>query len=103
MPSIEGVTVALGDPRSSVRQAYPAAIETPAGDLAMPLDGIKFFFTEDDQVLREIMVEAPFKGGVDGIKIGDTADDVVARRGQPYAIAESMAAQAISIAPAAIF
>lgn len=82
MPSAEGITVALGDPRDLVRQAYPAATETGAGDLVVASDGVKFFFTKD-KVLRQIMVEAPYKGSVDGIKIGDTAEDVVARRGQP--------------------
>jgi hypothetical protein len=88
MPGIEGITVALGNPRDGVRQAYPQAADSGSGDLSMPLDGIKFFFTKDDKVLREIMVEAPFKGSVDGVQIGDTADDVVARRGQPYAVAD---------------
>jgi hypothetical protein len=88
MPSIEGINVALGDPRDSVKQAYPQAADSGTGYLAMPLDGIRLFFSKDDKVLNEIMVEAPFKGSVDGIKIGDAADDVVARRGQPYAIAE---------------
>ena len=88
MPGIEGITVALGAPRDGVRQAYPQAADSGSGDLSMPLDGIKFFFTKDDKVLREIMVEAPFTGSVDGIKVGDTAEDVVARRGQPYAVAD---------------
>jgi TIR domain len=88
MPGIEGITVALGNPRDGVRQAYPQAADSGSGDLSMPLEGIKFFFTKDDKVLREIMVEAPFKGSVDGVQIGDTADDVVARRGQPYAVAD---------------
>jgi hypothetical protein len=88
MPGIEGITVALGNPRDGVRQAYPQAADSGSGDLSMPLDGIKFFFTKDDKVLREIMVEAPFKGNVDGVQIGDTADHVVARRGQPYAVAD---------------
>ena len=86
MPSAGGVTVTLGDPRDSVRQAYPAAVETGAGALAMPSDGIKFFFTKDGKVLREIMVEAPFTGSIDGVKIGDTADEIVARRGQPESV-----------------
>lgn len=82
MPNAEGITVALGDPRDRVRQAYPAAAETGAGDFVLSADGIKFFFTKD-KVLRQIMVDGPYKGSVDSIKIGDTADDVVARRGQP--------------------
>jgi hypothetical protein len=88
MPAIEGVPVALGDPFDAVKQAYPTAGQTGAGDLAMPLDGIRLFFTKDDRVLREIMLEAPYAGSVDGLRIGDSASDVVSRLGQPYAVAE---------------
>ncbi len=88
MPAMEGISVALGDPFASVKQAYPAAGQSGAGDLAMPLDGIRLFFTKDDRVLREIMLEAPYAGSVDGLRIGDSAGDVVARLGQPYAVAE---------------
>ena len=102
MPGIEGITVALGNPRDGVRQAYPQAADSGSGDLSWPLDGIKFFFTKDDKVLREIMVEAPFTGSVDGIKIGDTAKDVVAGAASLTPSRMSMAAPAISITPAAI-
>ncbi len=88
MPAMEGVPVALGDPFDAVKQAYPTAGQSGAGDLAMPLDGIRLFFTKNDRMLREIMLEAPYAGSVDGLRIGDSADDVVARLGQPYAVAE---------------
>jgi len=52
-------------------------------------------------VLNEIMVEASFKGSVDGTRIGNAADDVVTRRGSLTPSRRPMAAQAISIAPAA--
>jgi hypothetical protein len=71
-----------------VKQAYPTAGQSGAGDLAMPLDGIRLFFTKDNRVLREIMLEAPHAGDVAGLRIGDSASDVVARLGQPYAVAE---------------
>jgi hypothetical protein len=84
MPSIEGVTVALGDARDSVAKAYPAATDIGAGNLAIASDGIKFFFSDKDpKVLREIMVEEPYKGSVNGIKLGATADDVSAQFGKP--------------------
>jgi TIR domain len=88
MPAMEGVPVALGDPFDAVKQAYPTAGQSGAGDLAMPLDGIRLFFTKDNRVLREIMLEAPYAGDVAGLRIGDSASDVVARLGQPYAVAE---------------
>ncbi|HMK42344.1 MAG TPA: toll/interleukin-1 receptor domain-containing protein [Methyloceanibacter sp.] len=88
MPAMEGVPVALGDSFDAVKQAYPTAGQSGAGDLAMPLDGIRLFFTKNDRVLREIMLEAPYAGNVAGLRIGDSAGDVVARLGQPYAVAE---------------
>jgi hypothetical protein len=83
-PGIEGVSVALGAPFDSVRAAYPAAADSGAGDLLMPLDGINFYFTKDDRVLREVMFEAPFAGSVRGVHLGDLAKDVITRLGQPY-------------------
>ena len=88
MPSADGVSVVLGDSFDSVKKAYPAAGESGAGDLAMPLDGIRLFFTKDDRVLREIMLEAPYSGSVAGLRVGASSEDVVARLGQPYAVAE---------------
>ena len=84
---IEGFLVALGDSFDRVRTAYPAAADSGSGDLNMPLDGIRFFFTKEDRVLREIMAEAPFMGSISGVRIGDLASDVVARQGQPYGVA----------------
>ncbi len=86
MPRADGIMVTLGDPRDRVKQAYPTATEIGASVLALPSDGIKFFFTKNDNVLYEIMLEAPFNGSVDGIKIDDTADTVVTRRGKPDVI-----------------
>jgi hypothetical protein len=53
----------------------------------MPIDGIKFFFSKD-RVLNEIMLEAPYAGSVADVQIGDSADDLVAHLGQPYAIGQ---------------
>jgi hypothetical protein len=79
-----GFTVTLGIPLDAVKKAYPAATAASADILAMP--GIKFFFKNEDKVLYEIMVEPPYEGDIDGIKIGDSADDIVARRGKPEMI-----------------
>jgi hypothetical protein len=81
MPSIEGITVKLGDHRDSVAKAYPTATDIGKGNLALPSDGVKFFFNPD--VLYEIMLEDPYKGTIEGIKLGATGDQVVAGRGKP--------------------
>ena len=52
----------------------------------MPLDGLRFFFGKDDKRLRTIRADAPFAGTIQGVRIGDMANDIVARLGQPYSI-----------------
>jgi hypothetical protein len=86
-PRIDKLSVALGDSFDHVRAAYPTAGDSGSGELNMPLDGIRLFFTKEDKVLQEIMLEAPFTGSINGVRLGDSASDVVARLGQPYAIA----------------
>jgi hypothetical protein len=86
-PKVDTLSVSLGDSFDRVKSAYPTAGDSGSGELAMPLDGIRFFFTQEDRVLREIMLEAPFTGSINGVRIGDASDDVVARLGQPYAVA----------------
>ncbi len=86
-PRIDKLSVALGDSFDRVRAAYPTAGDSGSGELNMPLDGIRLFFTKEDKVLQEIMLEAPFTGSINGVRLGDSASDVVARLGQPYAIA----------------
>jgi hypothetical protein len=53
-------------------------------DLNLPLNGIRLFFSEQ-QVLRNIRLDAPFKGSIQGLHIGDSVDDVVRQLGQSYA------------------
>ena len=82
-PTVKELAVALGDSFDQVRKVYPAAADAGGGDLSMPLDGIRFFFSKDDRVLRSIRVDAPFLGGIRGVHITDAATELVARLGQP--------------------
>lgn len=81
--SIQSLTVKLGDSYDVVRKAYPAAAETGSGDLSLPFDGIRFFFSKDSRVLNNIRTDAPFIGTVHGIHISDRVDDIIAKLGQP--------------------
>jgi hypothetical protein len=81
--TITSLSVALGDNRERVKQVYPNAADAGRGDLTMPLDGIRFFFTKDAGILNNIRVDAPFIGRVRGVRINDQFDDVVVRLGQP--------------------
>jgi hypothetical protein len=47
------------------------------------LDGLTFFFKENEQKLRNLRADAPFSGNLNGVRIGDTLSEVVARLGQP--------------------
>ena len=53
--------------------------------LRAPSDGLTFFFNEKELTLRNIRAGVPFSGSINGVRIGDTFDDVVARLGRPYA------------------
>ena len=84
----EGLRVVLGDKIDAVRAAYNITADTiPTRDqqvlLKAPADGLTFFFKENDQILRIIRADAPFGGNINGVRIDDTFDDVVARLGQP--------------------
>lgn len=83
--------VALGDSMERVQTAY--GIKTDAMDTShsgqkqwsysLPLDGIRLFF-QSDKTLNNIRVDAPFAGDVEGIRIGDPLETVLAKWGQPY-------------------
>jgi len=82
--------VALGDKIERVRAAYNITadpIPTSGGQLLLrvPPEGLTFFFDEKEQTLRNIRADAPFSGSINGVRIGDTFDDVVARLGRPSA------------------
>jgi hypothetical protein len=82
---IEGVSVALGDTMDAVKAAYPSGSVT--GDqLYLPLSGIRLIFDKDNLTLRMIRVDAPFTGSVQGLRIGDSLDNVLRMMGQPYTV-----------------
>jgi hypothetical protein len=51
--------------------------------LAAPLEGLSFFFKTEGKLLYEIRAEEPFVGRIEGVRIGDALDDVIAKLGQP--------------------
>ena len=76
--------VDLGDGVNKVGDAYNIRAELPAtgdGQLNAGLDGLMFFFKNN--VVSEIRADAPFAGNIEGIHIGETLDEVVAKLGQP--------------------
>jgi kumamolisin len=85
--------VAFGDTEDKVRSVYPV-IGTPTNGcgsanpcvtLAAPSAGLTFFFNINSKLLYEIRADAPFAGNIDGLHIGDTLNDAIARMGQPIA------------------
>ena len=80
----ENLRVALGDTIAKVRAAYAITADpTPTNNhqamLRAPSDGLTFFFSEKELTLRNIRADVPFSGSIDGVRIGDVFDDVVAR------------------------
>ena len=83
--SVPGVKVALGQTLDAVTAAYPSGKPTTVSDkpaLWLQSDGLYFFFT-NDKALENIRFDAPFAGSVNGVKLGDSFDDVKKRLGQP--------------------
>jgi hypothetical protein len=87
--TLETLSVVPGVPYDRVKAAYPTAAENK-GDLDLPLDGVRFEFTkEDNPVLRLIVTRAPFIGSINGVRLGDMGDDVIAKMGrQPNYVAQ---------------
>jgi hypothetical protein len=86
----ENLRVALRDTIAKVRAAYgitadPIPTNNHQVILRTPSDGLMFFFNEEELTLRNIRADVPFSGSINGVRIGDTFDDVVAKLGQPYA------------------
>ncbi len=83
--SVPGVKVALGQSLDAVTAAYPSGKPTTVSDkpaLWLQSNGLYFFFT-NDKTLENIRLDAPFAGSVNGVKLGDSFDDVKKRLGQP--------------------
>ena len=85
--------VAFGDTMDKVRAVYGVLGEAtedcestdPCLWLAASSEGLTFFFKPDKKRLNEIRADEPFAGSIEGVSIGDTLDDVVAKLGQPTA------------------
>jgi TIR domain len=85
--NVQGLQVALGDTRDRVQSAYPTAKTTPNREGQPPFlnssaDGVMFFFTADGK-LENIRMNAPFTGSVQGIRVGDSLDEVLKIMGAP--------------------
>jgi hypothetical protein len=85
-----GLSVAFGDSIDKVRAAYDIRGEPTNGCGSRPcltLDvrgiGLTFFFKIDNKLLYEIRADAPFSGSIEGVRIGDTLNDLLTRLGQP--------------------
>jgi hypothetical protein len=82
---LPGVTVALGDSFDKVSAAYPSGRQTTVSEKPAwwaQSQGLYFFFT-GDKVLDNIRLDPPYSGAIQGIKLGDSFDDVKAKLGQP--------------------
>jgi len=83
--------VAFGDTMDKVRAVYGVPGEAtedcqstdPCLWLAASSEGLTFFFKVDKKLLYEAVADEPFAGSIEGVRIGDTLDDVVAKLGQP--------------------
>ncbi|MEI9900139.1 MAG: hypothetical protein WDN31_08435 [Hyphomicrobium sp.] len=82
--AVEGIAVGLGDTMDAVKAAYPSG-SVMEGQIYLPLNGTRFIFDKDSQTLRTIRLEAPFSGSIQGMRIGDSLDNLLRTMGQPYA------------------
>jgi hypothetical protein len=80
--------IRIGDPDSKVREIYkPSSGPDYNSDISsyyyhFPELGLWFFYDKNMRV-RTIRIESPFKGAVDGIRIGDTEETVRSLKGAP--------------------
>lgn len=90
---IAGLSLALGDTIAKVRATYDirndamkdCSASSPCLMLAAPLNGLKFFFKTDNELLYEVRADAPFSGSIYGVRIGDTLEELLKKFGQPAA------------------
>jgi hypothetical protein len=82
---VQGVSVALGDSFDRVAAAYPSGRQTTVSEKPAwwaQSDGLYFFFT-GAKVLDNIRLDPPYSGSVQGVKLGDSFDDVKKKLGEP--------------------
>jgi hypothetical protein len=77
----EDLRVTLGDTVDQVKAAYGIKADVEGQTLRAPLNGLMFWF--HGKILYQVRADAPFAGGIEGLRIGDKIDDVVAKLGQP--------------------
>jgi hypothetical protein len=91
---IQGLSVAIGDSMDKVRSVYNirgnsvpdcSATSNPCVMLVDSANGLTFFFKDDSKPLDEVRVDAPFSGSIEGVRIGDTLQDLLKTLGQPTA------------------
>jgi hypothetical protein len=89
--NIEGLPVWIGDTADKVKEAYQTPLEPEPADnsairgttsLRLKTKGVWFFFNRDGKITT-IRLEAPFKGKINGVKIGDTASKMLKILGNP--------------------
>jgi len=81
----------FGDTMDKVRDVYGMTDQPtngcgsthPCWMLTAPLEGLYFFFDAGQKLLYEIRADKPFAGSIEGVRIGDAFDDVVAKVGKP--------------------
>jgi len=77
----EDLRVTLGDTVDQVKAVYGIKGDAEAQTLRAPLNGLMFWF--HDKILYQVRADAPFAGGIEGVRIGDKADDLITKLGQP--------------------
>jgi len=77
----EDLRVKLGDTVDQVKAAYGIKTDVEGQILKAPLNGLTFWF--HGKALHEVRADPPFAGGIEGVHIGDKADDLVTKMGQP--------------------
>jgi hypothetical protein len=77
----EDLRVTLGDTDDQVKAAYGIKADAEGQTLRAPLNGLMFWF--HGKILYQVRADAPFAGGIEGVRIGDKIDDLVTKLGQP--------------------
>jgi hypothetical protein len=88
---IDGLLVWLGDTVDKVKEAYNTPLDPEPSDsstqrggtqLRLKTKGLWFFFNKEGKIYT-IRLEAPFRGAINGVKIGDTAAKMMKVMGPP--------------------
>jgi hypothetical protein len=88
--NIEGLPISIGDTVDKVKEVYQTNLEPESENTAMrgttslrlKTKGVWFFFNRDGKIYT-IRIESPFRGKINGVKIGDTAAKMLKILGEP--------------------